>query len=387
MCSCLVHLLQTLTMDQLCEGNDSFAIKLLKLLGEAETSRNVFFSPLSINISLAMVYLGARGDTADQMSKVLFVNKDQDVHRGFQSLVTKVNKTGTQYLLRMANRLFGEETCDFLSSFKEACWKFYQAELEELSFAKNTEGCRKHINDWVAEKTEGKISEVLGAGTVGPLTKLVLVNAVYFKAKWNEQFDRKHTRGMLFKTNKEEKTVQMMFKRAKFKIGHIEEVHSQVLELPYANEDLSMLILLPDDNTDLTVVEKALTYDTFRAWTNPEKMTKSQVEVFLPVLKLEESYDLESVLQHLGMTDAFEETKADFSGMSSRKNVPLSKISHKCFVEVNEEGTEMAAATAVVRNTRCSRMGLRFCANHPFLFFIRHNETNSLLLCGRFCSP
>ncbi|XP_040841035.1 serpin B8 [Ochotona curzoniae] len=378
---------QTLTMDQLCEGNDSFAIKLLKLLGEAETSRNVFFSPLSISISLAMVYLGARGDTADQMSQVLFANRDQDVHRGFQSLVAKVNKTGTQYLLRMANRLFGEETCDFLSTFKEACWKFYQAELEELSFAKNTEGCRKHINDWVAEKTEGKISEVLGAGTVGPLTKLVLVNAVYFKAKWNEQFDRKHTRGMLFKTNKEEKTVQMMFKRAKFKIGHIEEVHTQVLELPYANEDLSMLILLPDDNTDLTVVEKALTYDTFRAWTNPEKMTKSQVEVFLPILKLEESYDLESVLQDLGMTDAFEETKADFSGMSSRKNVPLSKISHKCFVEVNEEGTEMAAATAVVRNTRCSRIGLRFCANHPFLFFIRHNETNSLLLCGRFCSP
>ncbi|NP_001164759.1 serpin B8 isoform X1 [Oryctolagus cuniculus] len=374
-------------MDELREGNDSFAIKLLKMLGEAEKSQNVFFSPLSISCSLVMVYLGARGDTAAQMSQVLCVNKDGDVHRGFQSLLSKINKTGTQYLLRIANRLFGEETCDFLSSFKESCRKFYQAELEELSFAKNTEECRKHINDWVAEKTEGKISEVLGSGTVGPLTKLVLVNAVYFKGKWNEQFDRKHTRGMLFKTSKEEKTVQMMFRSAKFKIRYIEEVHTQVLELPYTNEELSMIILLPDDNTDLTVVEKALTYETFRAWTNPEKMTKSKVEVFLPKLKLEESYDLESFLQRLGMTDAFEETKADFSGMSSKKNVPLSKISHKCFVEVNEEGTEVAAATAVVRNTRCSRMELRFCANRPFLFFIRHNETNSLLLCGRFCSP
>ncbi|XP_039107836.1 serpin B8-like [Hyaena hyaena] len=374
-------------MDNLYEANGSFAINLLKMLGKEDSSRNVFCSPLSISSALAMVFMGAEGDTATQMSQALCLNRIGDIHQGFQALLTEVNRSGTQYLLRTANRLFGEKTCDFFPAFRESCWKFYGAELEEVSFAKDTEECRRRINDWVTEKTEGKITEILGPGTVDPLTKLVLVNAIYFKGKWNEQFDRKFTRGMPFKTNQEKKTVQMMFKQAKFRMGYIEDMHVQVLELPYAGEEMSMVILLPDDNTDLAVVEDALTYEKFRAWTNPEKMTKDKVQVFLPRLKLEESYDLESFLRSLGMTDAFEEAKADFSGMSAKKNVPVSKVAHKCFVEVNEEGTEAAAATAVVRNARCCRMEPRFCADHPFLFFITHPNTNSILFCGRFSSP
>ncbi|XP_032458998.1 uncharacterized protein LOC116739053 [Phocoena sinus] len=374
-------------MDDLCEANGTFAINLLKLLGEKDNLRNVFFSPLSLSSALTMVLMGAKGNTAAQMSQALCLNKGGDIHQGFQSLLMELNKSGPQYLLRTANRLFGEKTCDFLPAFKESCQKFYQADLEELNFSKDTEECRKHVNDWVTEKTEGKISEILGAGAIGPLTKLVLVNATYFKGKWDEQFDRKHTREMTFKTNKEKTTVQMMFKQAKLKMGYVEEVHAQVLELPYVEGVLGMLILLPDDNTDLAVVEKALTYEKFRAWTNPEKLTKDKVQVFLPRLKLEESYDLEAFLRSLGMTDAFEEAKADFSGMSAKKNVPMSKVVHKCFVEVNEEGTEAAAATVVVRNSRCSRTEPRFCADHPFLFFIRHHETNSILFCGKFSSP
>ncbi|XP_064434829.1 serpin B8-like isoform X2 [Mirounga angustirostris] len=374
-------------MEDLHEANGRFAINLLKMLGEEDSSRNVFFSPLSISSALAMVFMGAKGNTATQMSQVLCLNRGGDIHQGFRSLLTEVNKSGTQYLLRTANRLFGEKTCDFLPAFRESCQKFYEAELEELPFAADTEGCRRRINDWVTQRTEGKISEILGAGTVDPLTKLVLVNAIYFNGKWNEQFDRKHTRGMPFKINQEKKTVQMMFKLAKFNLGYVDEVHAQVLELPYVGQELSMVIVLPDDNADLALVEKALTYEKFRAWTNPEKMTKDKVHVFLPRLKLEESYDLESFLRSLGMTDAFEEAKADFSGMSAKKNVPMSKVAHKCFVEVNEEGTEAAGATAVVRNARSSRPEPRFCADHPFLFFITHHSTKSILFCGRFCSP
>lgn len=140
-------------------------------------------------------------------------------------------------------------------------------------------------------------------------------------------------------------------------------------------------------DSPLFQVEEALTYEKLRAWTDPENMTEIKVQVFLPRLKLEESYELESFLRGLGMIDAFEEAKADFSGMSTKKNVPVSKVAHKCFVEVTEEGTEAAAATAVVRNSRCSRMEPRFCADRPFLFFIRHHRTNSLLFCGRFSSP
>ncbi|XP_058995321.1 serpin B8-like isoform X1 [Mustela lutreola] len=374
-------------MDDLYEANGSFAINLLKMLGEEDSSRNVFFSPLSISSALAMVFMGAKGNTAAQMSQALCLNRGGEIHQGFRSLLKEVNKSGTQYLLITANRLFGEKTCDFLPAFRESCQEFYQAELEELSFAEDTEASRRHINDWVTEKTEGKISEILGAGTVDPLTKLVLVNAIYFKGKWNEQFDRKYTRGMPFKVNQEKKTVQMMFKQAKFKTGYVAEAHTQVLELPYAGQELSLVVLLPDDDTELAVVEKALTYEKFRDWTNPEKMTKDKVQVFLPRLKLEESYDLESFLRSLGMTDAFEEAKADFSGMSAKKNVPVSKVAHKCFVEVNEEGTEAAGATAVVRNARSIRPEPRFCADHPFLFFITHRSTSSILFCGRFCSP
>ncbi|XP_004379346.1 serpin B8 [Trichechus manatus latirostris] len=374
-------------MDHLCEANGTFAIRLLKMLGEEDKSRNVFISPLSISSALAMVFMGAKGNTATQMSQALFLNKDGDVHPGFQLLLTEVNKPGSQYLLRTANRLFGEETCNFLSAFKESCQKFYHAELEELSFAKDTEESRKHINNWVAERTEGKISEVLGAGTIDSLTKLVLVNAIYFKGKWKEQFDKNYTRRMPFKINQDKKTVQMMFKQAKFRIRYVDEVHTQVLELPYVGKELSMVILLPDDDTDLTVVEKELTYEKFKAWTNPEEMTTSEVQVFLPRLKLEESYDLESFLRRLGMSDAFEEVKADFSGMSTEKNVYISKVAHKCFAEVNEEGTEAAAASAVVMNTRSISTESRFCADHPFLLFIRHHKTNSILFCGRFSSP
>nr|XP_035923534.1 serpin B8-like isoform X2 [Halichoerus grypus]XP_035923535.1 serpin B8-like isoform X2 [Halichoerus grypus] len=374
-------------MEDLHEANGRFAINLLKMLGGEDSSRNVFFSPLSVSSALAMVFMGAKGNTATQMSQALCLNRGGDIHQGFRSLLTEVNKSGTQYLLRTANRLFGEKTCDFLPAFRESCQRFYEAELEELSFAEDTEECRRHINDWVTERTEGKISEILGAGTVDPLTKLVLVNAIYFKGKWNEQFDRKYTRGMPFKINQEKKTVQMMFKLARFNLGYVDEVHAQVLELPYVGQELSMVIVLPDDNADLALVEKALTYEKFRAWTNPEKMTKDKVQVFLPRLKLEESYDLESFLRSLGMTDAFEEAKADFSGMSAKKNVPVSKVAHKCFVEVNEEGTEAAGATAVVRNARSSRPEPRFCADHPFLFFITHHNTKSILFCGRFCSP
>nr|XP_013012572.2 serpin B8-like [Cavia porcellus] len=191
----------------------------------------------------------------------------------------------------------------------------------------------------------------------------------------------------IIQEKKKKKTVQMMFKHAHFNMGYIEEVNTQVLELPYEEEELSMVILLPDENTDLAVVEKALTYEKFRSWTNPKNIKKIKIEVFLPRFQLEESYNLESVLQCLGMTDAFEESKVDFSGMSTIKNVALSKVAHKCSVEVNEEGTEAAGVTVVVQNARSARVEPKFYADHPFLFFLWHHSTNSILFCGKFCSP
>uniref|UniRef100_A0A9L0SEM8 Serpin B6 n=4 Tax=Equus TaxID=9789 RepID=A0A9L0SEM8_HORSE len=378
-------------MDTLSEANGTFALNLLKKLGE-DNSKNVFFSPMSISSALAMVFMGAKGNTAAQMSQVLSLSKSGgevgDVHQGFQSLLSEINRPGTQYLLRTANRLFGEKSYDFLSSFKDSCHKFYQAEMEQLDFISATEESRKHINTWVAKKTEGKITELLSSDSVDLLTKLILVNAIYFKGNWDDQFDKQQTKERPFKVSKnEEKPVQMMFKKSTFKRTYIGEIFTQILMLPYVGEELNMIIMLPDENTDLKTVEKELTYEKFVEWTRPDMMDETEMEVFLPRFKLEEDYDMEAVLRSLGMTDAFEQARADFSGMSSRADLFLSKVVHKSFVEVNEEGTEAAAATAAIMMMRCVRIIPRFCADHPFLFFIQHSKTNSILFCGRFSSP
>uniref|UniRef100_A0A8C5YM81 Serpin B6 n=2 Tax=Marmota marmota marmota TaxID=9994 RepID=A0A8C5YM81_MARMA len=379
-------------MDPLLEANGTFALNLLKTLGE-DSSRNVFYSPISISSALAMVLMGAKGTTAVQMAQVLSLNKSSssgggDVHRGFQSLLTEVNKTNTWYLLRTANRLFGEKSYDFLSSFKDSCQKFYQAEMEELDFLNATEESRKHVNTWVAKKTEDKITELLSPGSLNKNTKLVLVNAIYFKGNWDKKFDKKLTKERPFKVSKnEEKPVQMMFKESTFKMTYIREICTKILVLPYVSEELNMIIMLPDEHIDLKTVEKELTYEKYIEWTNPDLMDEEEVEVFLPRFKLQENYDLEEVLRSLGMTDAFDEARADFSGMSSRKDLYLSKVVHKSFVEVNEEGTEAAAATAAIMMMRCIRFTARFCADHPFLFFIQHSRTRGILFCGRVSSP
>lgn len=378
-------------MDSLREANGTFALNLLKILGE-DSSKNVFFSPMSISSALAMVFMGAKGDTASQMIQALSLDKCSgsgggDVHQGFQSLLSEVNKTGTQYLLKTANKLFGEKTCELLESFKDSCRKFYEAELEELDFKGDTEQSRQHINTWVAKKTEDKIRELLSPGTLNSDTLLVLVNAIYFKGNWEKQFDKEDTREMPFKISKnEEKPVQMMFKKFTVNMTYIGEIFTKILLLPYAGNELNMIIMLPDEHVELRTVEKEITYEKFMEWTRLDKMDKEEVEVFLPRFKLEENYDMKEFLCKLGMTDAFD-NRADFSGISSKENLFLSKVVHKSFVEVNEEGTEAAAATAAIMMLRCMRFTPRFCADHPFLFFIQHVKTNGILFCGRFSSP
>ncbi|XP_043305953.1 serpin B6-like [Cervus canadensis] len=378
-------------MDALSEANGTFALTLLKKLGE-DNSKNVFFSPLSISSALAMVLMGARGNTAAQMSQTLSLSTSsgggEDVHQGFQNLLSEVNRTGTQYLLRTANRLFGEKTFDFLSSFRDACRIFYQAEMEELDFVSATEESRKHINTWVAEKTEGKIRDLLAANSVDPMTRLVLVNAIYFKGNWAKPFNKEHTVERPFHVSETvEKPVQMMFMKSTFKMTYIEEISTQILVLPYVGQEINMVILLPIKTTDLNTVEKALTYEKFVAWTKPDVLAEDEVEVFLPRFTLEESYDMEGVLRDLGMTDAFDAALADFTGLSYGLDLHLSKVMHKSFVEVTEEGTEAAAATRAGPVMRCLRIVPRFCADRPFLFFIQHGKTGAILFCGRFCSP
>ncbi|XP_042566164.1 leukocyte elastase inhibitor-like, partial [Clupea harengus] len=306
---------------------------------------------------------------------------DGDFHVGFNKLFAELNKEGAPYALSLANRLYGEKTYKFVEKFLADTKTHYLAELEAVDFRTNAQAARLNINKWVEEKTQEKIKDLLAEGVVDDETRLVLVNAIYFKGNWEKQFNRARTSEVKFKLNKNEsKPVQMMHQTAPFPFTYVPDANCQILELPYVGKDMSMLVLLPnemeDNATGLEKLEQMLTYDKLVEWTRPDMMHTVWVEVGLPRFKLEETYDLEEILVSMGMVDAFS-PQCDFSGMSC-DNLVLSKVVHKSFVEVNEEGTEAAAATAAVMVNYCEL---------PFLFLIRHNPTQSILFYGRYSSP
>uniref|UniRef100_A0A8C8VQZ1 Serpin B10 n=1 Tax=Pelusios castaneus TaxID=367368 RepID=A0A8C8VQZ1_9SAUR len=382
-------------MDSLSASNGSFTLDLFKKLNESFKDENIFFSPWSISTALAMTYVGARGNTATQMAEVGITNSLQilsfshteDIHSEFQALISSINKPQNSYLLKTANRLIYFKA-NFLSfqGYVEFVKKYYHAEPQTVNFKNAAEQVRKEINSWVEKQTEGKIQNLLPEDAVDANTALVLVNAIYFKGKWEKRFLNENTTENPFRLSKTKtKPVQMMFLKDTFPMYYLETMKVQIAELPYVNNDLSMLILLPDDIDDKST-ERELTYEKLSKWTSPEMMEKIKVEMFLPRFKLQESYNLKPTLISMGMQDAFNQRKANLTGMSQKNNLFVSQAFHKSFVEVNEEGTEAAASTGVVIEVRSSN-AVKFKADHPFLFFIRHNQSKSILFFGRFCSP
>uniref|UniRef100_A0A3B3ZR22 Serpin domain-containing protein n=1 Tax=Periophthalmus magnuspinnatus TaxID=409849 RepID=A0A3B3ZR22_9GOBI len=369
--------------EMLPKANTTFALALYKKLKEElkDINGNIFCSPFSISAALAMVMLGARGNTATQMSEV----NPLQVHANMRF---ELYKPEALYVLSIANRLYGEKQYTFDKTFLAETKKHYKAELETVDFASNAEASREHINNWVEEQTQGKITDLLPSGVVSASTRLVLVNAIYFKGKWSSQFQEENTTDGEFRLNKTDtKPVKLMMQKAKFHFSFIEEVKCKVLEMPYEGNDLSMVIILPkdieDETTGLEMLEQMLTYDKFKEWTGRDTMGFVEVKVRLPRFKMEESYDLKEVLKSMGMVDAFDVARS----MSSANDLVLSEVRHKAFVEVNEEGTEAAAATGAVINERAAMITETFDGDHPFLFFIRHNPSNSVLFAGRFSSP
>ncbi|XP_077077717.1 leukocyte elastase inhibitor-like isoform X3 [Siphateles boraxobius] len=394
-------------METLSAANTQFSLNLFKKISGGKASGNVFFSPVSISSALAMVSLGARGNTAAQMIKVLGFkiplkphaatpghhDSVDIIHSSFNKFMSELNKPGVPYVLSIANRLYGEQSYQFVEKFLNDAKSYYEAGLEKVDFKNKSEAARVNINKWVEKKTQEKIKDLVPQGAISGMTKLVLVNAIYFKGNWEKKFPKEATRDGQFKLNKiQTKPVKMMQQESKFPLASIPEMNSQVLELPYVGKNLSMLIILPnkmeDDTTGLQKLEKALTYEKLMEWTKPSKMILQEVEVSLPKFKVLESYEMRSLLISMGMEDVFDPQKVNLSGMSSNNDLVLSNVIHKAFVEVNEEGTEAAAATAVViATTAMPSPPKTFTADHPFLFFIRHNPTKSILFYGRLCSP
>uniref|UniRef100_A0A8B9Z7L6 Serpin B10 n=1 Tax=Buteo japonicus TaxID=224669 RepID=A0A8B9Z7L6_9AVES len=385
-------------MESLSVSTNTFTLDLYKQLNEISKGQNIFFSPWSIATALAMVYLGAKGDTATQMAEVIDnpthaasspAGHSENIHSGFKELLSAINKPSSTYLLKSANRLYEEKTYPLLPNFLQLITSYYNAKPQAVNFKTDAEQARALINSWVENETERKIQDLLPAGSLNSHTVLVLVNAIYFKGNWEKKFLEKNTSEMPFRLSKT-KPVQMMFLRDEFLMLHETTMKFKIIELPYVENELSMFVLLPDDihdnTTGLELVESELTYEKLTEWTKSANMMKAKVDLYLPKLKLEENYDLKSTLSSMGIRNAFDPVQADFTGMSVKKDLFISKVIHKAFVEVSEEGTEAAAATGVLV-LRSKAPPMTFKADHPFLFFIRHNKSQTILFFGRLCSP
>uniref|UniRef100_A0A8C4KVI5 Serpin domain-containing protein n=1 Tax=Equus asinus asinus TaxID=83772 RepID=A0A8C4KVI5_EQUAS len=369
-------------MNSLSEANTHFALDLFQQFKKSKKD-NIFYSPLSITSALAMTYSGAQGNTALQIGQVDLGN----VHHQFQKLLTELKKPTDAYELSIANRLYGEKTFQFQQEYMENVKKFYLAGVESADFINAAEESRKKINSWVESQTNGKIKDLFPDSSLSSAI-LVLVNAVYFKGQWDKKFDKEYTVEEKFWLNKvTTKPVQMMKQTNSFNFTELKDMQAKILEIPYKHKDLSMMLLLPNevDETGIKIGYK-LTAEKLIEWTSSQNMRERFVDLYLPRFKVEESYDLKDTMMSLGMLDAFSPQDADFSGMTGSRSLVVSKILHKSFVEVNEEGTEAAAATGIEFGLLSPR-AYSFHCDHPFLFFIKHNKTNSILFLGRVSSP
>jgi len=367
------------------EGNTTFALDLYGKLKDAEG--NLFFSPYSISTALAMTYAGARSNTEKQMAEILHFTLDQkQLHSAFACLEAQLNtlqeKEGIE--LNVANSLWAQKEYILLEEFLDLIKKYYGAELSLLDFKKACEAARKKINAWVEEKTKNRIKDLIKPGVLDSLTRLVLTNAIYFKGNWESQFKKSKTEETPFwLTAGKSIKVPMMNQKQNFK--YMENDNLQVLELPYVGNDLSMIVLLPKKVDGLAQLESTLSVKNLTSWMGLLK--EKEISVFLPKFKMSSQFSLNKTLALMGMHDAFSE-KADFSGMTGKKDLYISAVIHKAFVDVNEEGTEAAAATAVgMRLLSMPAPPPIFKADHPFIFLIRHNPSESILFLGRVINP
>ncbi|MEK7993058.1 MAG: serpin family protein, partial [Planctomycetota bacterium] len=305
----------------------------------------------------------------------------------YGQIIKDLNKRGEKgtYTLNVANALWGQKGYGFLKEFLELVRTNYDGQLNEVDFIGAAEAARKTINAWVEKQTKGKIKDLIPAGVLDSMTRLVLTNAIYFKGNWARQFKKDQTQDAPFVLADGRKIeTPMMNQTAQF--GYAETETLQGLELPYVDRELSMIILLPKEPDGLSKLEEALTAENLSQWL--ARLNSREVVVSVPKFKVTTQFSLASVLQSMGMTDAFSDS-ADFSGMDGKKDLFISAVIHKAYVDVNEEGTEAAAATGVTM--KLTSFGPSetpvFLADHPFLFLIRDNKSGGILFIGRVMNP
>ncbi|MFA5330960.1 MAG: serpin family protein [Methanoregula sp.] len=372
------------------EANNRFAFDLYSNLitNPQNQNSNIFFSPFGISSALAITYEGARGTTADEIAAVFHFPRNDSLRRTqYAKIFDEMNQGDDGYTLKMANALWAEKNYPFLPGYTQLAQGFYRAKTSNLDFMLNPEDSRTTINRWVEEKTNDKITDLLPAGAIDESTRLVITNAIYFKGTWIVQFDPGNTKDANFTISPGNTVkVQMMQTDSYFKYAETENF--QLLEMPYehsGNNSVSMLVLLPKDN-EWTSWDTSLDASKLAGLKN--NLSNTRVEVYIPKFRIETRYSLSGTLGAMGMPVAFSD-KADFSGMDGTTNLSIRDVIHKAYVNVDEEGTEATAATAVVVIEAVSTRPTPpvFRADHPFLFIIQDDDSGTILFMGRVMNP
>ncbi len=375
----------------LTSGNAAFAADLYTRLA-ARTSGNLVFSPMSIRAALAMTYGGADGTTATEMATTLHFEGEPDaVHRGYGWSMRHWNETTPRpYTLAVANRLFVDSARTIVPAFEAMTAEHYLAAVQTLDIARDPEASRTTINGWVDRATAHHIREVIPQDGLDPLTALVLVNAVYFEGQWETPFDRDDTKPeTFFARGRDAISVPTMSMHQYARVGHHRD-GLRTLELPYRGGDYAMTILLPDARDGLPAIERQLSAVKLAHWLGTAG-AEGDVDITLPRFELEpELVELRDDLIALGMPSAFDPDRASFHGLLQTEDpVWISKVLHRAMIEVDEQGTVAAAATAVAVD---ALLGLppepvTFHVDHPFLFLLRDRNTGAILFLGRVTDP
>lgn len=378
-------------VESVATGNNSFALDLYHSISEEDN--NLIFSPYSLSLALAMTYAGARGETESQMARVMhFDLPPGELHPAFNSLDQALmdqpsvsGQDGKPFELHIANAIWAEKTYRFLQSFMDLLSENYGAGVNLADFITDPEGERKKINAWVEDQTREKIKDLIPAGILDELTRMVLVNAIYFKADWTSPFEKSATHESVFHLLDETELLVPTMSQSFFSVPYSIGEDYQAIELAYAGNKAAMDILVPEPGT----------FREFEAGLNQTKLNEilggfedSSVMLSLPKFSYSSEINLSDSLRVMGMRDAFDTERADFTGMSEIRDLSISDVLHKAFVALDEEGTEAAAASAVIMGvTSAQPSGIILTIDRPFIYLIRDLPTGQILFMGRVTNP
>ncbi len=364
--------------------NNAFAFDLMRHIPFDDN--NLVISPFSISTALAMTYVGASGETRDEMAKIMRFDPDQQrFHPAYGAYMAALKELAADNVdLNIANSLWAHENYHFLETFFETVNRYYHSEVFQVDFMQDREQIRQDINQWVYDETREKIEDLIAPNVLTPDTRLVLVNAIHFWGSWLKEFDKDRTRPDNFRLRGRQ-TVRADFMHRVDTLPYFADDMMQVLEIPYAGGDFSMLLVLPAEGIDIEETERKMDAEFYAGLIG--QLSDKALHIYIPRFEAETKLNLEDLLVEMGMVKPFSRD-ADFSGMTGDRELNIDQVIHQAVIEVNEEGTEAAAATAVVIvRTAVPEQPTVFRANRPFLFFVKDNVNQSILFNGRVMRP